>query len=68
MIYYHEKQSIFSSFGIEDSIEKALKKVVWLSNGSYLVIDETEALTIIDVNTGKFSGKNHLQDTVVKNK
>lgn len=66
IIYYHEKQNIFSAYGIEDSVEKALRRVVWLSNGAYIVIDETEALTIIDVNTGKYSGKNHLQDTVLK--
>ncbi len=66
IIYHHDKQNIFSAYGIEESVEKALRRVVWLSNGAYIVIDETEALTIIDVNTGKYSGKNHLQDTVVK--
>ncbi|WP_198158770.1 Rne/Rng family ribonuclease [Robertmurraya korlensis] len=66
IIYHHDKQNIFSAYGIEESVEKALRRVVWLSNGAYVVIDETEALTIIDVNTGKYSGKNHLQDTVVK--
>ena len=51
---------------MEHEIEKALKRIVWLDNGAYLVFDETEALTIIDVNTGKFSGKMDYQDTVLK--
>lgn len=66
IILHQEKRNIFSAYGIDEAVEKAMKRVVWLSNGSYLVIDETEALTIIDVNTGKFSGKNDLQDTVVR--
>lgn len=64
--YYHEKENIFSAYRVEHEIEKALKRVVWLENGAYLIFDETEALTIIDVNTGKFSGKSELEDTVVK--
>jgi ribonuclease G len=64
--YYQEKENIFSTYRVEHEIEKALKRVVWLENGAYLIFDETEALTIIDVNTGKFSGKSELEDTVVK--
>jgi ribonuclease G len=66
LTYFHQKENIFSSLRVEHEIEKALKRVVWLENGSYLIFDETEALTIIDVNTGKFSGKMDLQDTVLK--
>jgi ribonuclease G len=66
LTYFHQKENIFSNLRVEHEIEKALKRVVWLENGSYLIFDETEALTIIDVNTGKFSGKVDLQDTVVK--
>jgi ribonuclease G len=66
LIYFHQKENIFSNLRVEHEIEKALKRVVWLDNGSYLIFDETEALTIIDVNTGKFSGKVDLQNTVVK--
>lgn len=66
IVYHQDKQNIFSFYGIDESVDKALRRLVWLPNGAYLVIDETEALTIIDVNTGKYSGKNHLQDTVVK--
>jgi ribonuclease G len=64
--YYNGKENIFSVHRIEHEIDKALKRIVWLDNGAYLIFDETEALTIIDVNTGKFSGKNDYQDTVVK--
>lgn len=64
--YYNGKENIFTFHRIEHEIDKALKRIVWLDNGAYLIFDETEALTIIDVNTGKFSGKNDYQDTVVK--
>lgn len=64
--YYNGKENIFAVHRVEHEIEKALKRLVWLDNGSYLVFDETEALTIIDVNTGKFSGKVDYQDTVLK--
>lgn len=64
--HYRGKENIFSYYGIEREIEKALKHVVWLDNGAYLLIEQTEALTIIDVNTGKFKGKENLRDTVFK--
>ncbi|GHH97172.1 Rne/Rng family ribonuclease [Neobacillus kokaensis] len=64
--YYNGKENIFSVFKVEPEIDKALKRVVWLDNGAYLIFDETEALTIVDVNTGKFSGKIDYQDTVFK--
>ncbi|MFK9091308.1 Rne/Rng family ribonuclease [Bacillus salipaludis] len=64
--YYSEKENIFSANQVEHEIDKALKRIVWLDQGAYLIFDETEALTIIDVNTGKFSGKTNYQDTVLK--
>lgn len=64
--FYREKENIFSFFGVEREIEKALKHIVWLDNGAYLLIEQTEALTVIDVNTGKFQGKENLRDTVFK--
>lgn len=64
--FYNGKENIFSANMVESEIEKALKRIVWLDNGAYLIFDETEALTIIDVNTGKFSGKSDYQDTVLK--
>ncbi|MEQ2526384.1 Rne/Rng family ribonuclease [Bacillaceae bacterium CLA-AA-H227] len=66
VVYHQAKENIFSTYRVEHEIEKALNSVVPLENGAYLVFDEAEALTIIDVNTGKFSGKNQLQDTVLK--
>lgn len=57
--------NIFDYYGIEDKIGKALQRKVWMKNGCYLVIDETEALTVIDVNTGKYIGEDNLQDTIL---
>ncbi|HAH97005.1 MAG TPA: ribonuclease G [Firmicutes bacterium] len=62
---YRNEQPIFDFFGISSEIERALKRKVWLSCGGDLVIDQTEALTVIDVNTGKFIGRTSLEDTVV---
>ena len=64
--YYNGKENIFSVHKVEHEIDKALKHIVWLETGAYLIFDETEALTIIDVNTGKFSGKTDYQETVLK--
>jgi ribonuclease G len=66
LIHFRQKENIFTAYGIDHEIEKALKRIVWLEKGAYLIFDETEALTIIDVNTGKFSGKNNLRDTIIK--
>lgn len=63
---YDDKSSIFDDFGIQSKIDKALEKKVWIKNGAYIIIDETEALTVIDVNTGKFVGDNNLQETILK--
>jgi ribonuclease G len=63
---YNGKDNIFSFYKIEQEIERLLKRIVWLEKGAYMVIDQGEALTMIDVNTGKFSGKSDLRDTVMK--
>ncbi len=63
---YRERENIFSAYAIEKELEKALRQQIWLKNGAYLMIDQTEALTVIDVNTGKFTGKTDLNDTIVK--
>jgi ribonuclease G len=58
---------IFDAFGISAELEKALRPKVWLKSGGYIVINQTEALVAIDVNTGKYVGKsNRLEDTIVK--
>ena len=59
-------RTIFDLYGLETEIDQALNKKVWLKSGGYIVIDRTEALTSIDVNTGKFVGTTDLQDTVFK--
>jgi ribonuclease G len=64
--YNNQAEAIFDHFNIEEEIEKALNRKVWLKSGGYLVIDHTEALTSIDVNTGKFVGAINLEDTVLK--
>ena len=65
-LYSHETP-IFEEFGIQAEIEKALKPKVWLKSGGYIVINQTEALVAIDVNTGKYVGKtNRLEDTILK--
>jgi ribonuclease G len=57
---------IFDLYGIEDEIQKALARKVELKSGGYLVIDQTEALTSIDVNTGGYVGHRNLEDTIFK--
>jgi ribonuclease G len=64
--FYRDPQPIFERYGVEKEIEKALEGQVWLKSGGYLVFDETEALTVIDVNTGRYTGKRNLTDTILK--
>ena len=64
---YTRSTPIFDEFGITNEIEKALRPKVWLKSGGYIVINQTEALVAIDINTGKYVGKsNRLEDTIVK--
>ncbi len=63
---YEGSEPIFDAYGVELEIPKALGKRVWLKSGGYIVIDQTEALTAIDVNTGKYVGKESLEDTIFK--
>ncbi len=63
---YQEDEPIFERYGIETEIEKALARQVWLKSGGYLVFDETEALTVIDVNTGRYIGRRNLAETILK--
>ena len=67
VFYYHDENiPIFEFYGVEADLKRALKRKVWLESGGYLVIDQTEALTSIDVNTGKYTGSKNLADTVLK--
>ena len=63
---YEGTEPIFDAFGLELDISRALGRKVWLKSGGYIVIDQTEAMTVIDVNTGKFVGKEELEDTILK--
>jgi ribonuclease G len=64
---YSRSNPIFDEFGVTAELEKALRPKVWLKSGGHIVINQTEALVAIDVNTGKFVGKsNRLEDTIVK--
>ena len=65
--FYQDELMLFERYHIEDQIKKALDRKVWLPSGGHLIIDKTEALTVIDVNTGKFVGKNSLEETVYEN-
>jgi Rne/Rng family ribonuclease len=64
---YSKEVPLFEQFGLSEEINKALKSKVWLKSGGYIVINQTEALVAIDVNTGKYVGKTaRLEDTIVK--
>jgi ribonuclease G len=64
---YTRPAPIFDEFGVTAELEKALRPKVWLKSGGYIVINQTEALVAIDINTGKYVGKsNRLEDTIVK--
>jgi len=63
---YEDREPIFDALGIELDISRALDRKVWLKSGGYIVIDQTEAMTVIDVNTGKYVGKESLEDTILK--
>jgi len=64
---YSKETPLFEQFGISDEINKALKSKVWLKSGGSIVINQTEALVAIDINTGKYVGKTaRLEDTILK--
>jgi ribonuclease G len=64
--YYPGERPIFDIYGIEDEIQRALERKVELKSGGYLIIDQTEAMTTIDVNTGAFVGHRNLEETIFK--
>lgn len=63
-ILLKQSEALFDRYETESKIDKALARKVWIKNGSYIIIDRTEALTCIDVNTGKFVGKDNLEKTI----
>jgi ribonuclease E len=64
---YEDEMGLFERYHVEDQLRKALDRRVYLPSGGHLVIDRTEALTVIDVNTGKFVGSSSLEETVLQN-
>nr|WP_320113973.1 Rne/Rng family ribonuclease [uncultured Desulfuromonas sp.] len=66
-IELHDKnEPLFDAYGLEVEIARALGRKVWLKSGGYIIIEQTEALTAVDVNTGRFVGKRNLEDTILK--
>ncbi|HEX7125803.1 MAG TPA: Rne/Rng family ribonuclease [Thermodesulfobacteriota bacterium] len=63
---YEGVEPIFDHYGIEVEIQRALARRVWLKSGGYILVDTTEALTAIDVNTGRFVGKRNLDETILR--
>lgn len=63
---YQENTPLFEAYNIEVEISRAIEKKVWLRSGGYIIIESTEALSVIDVNTGRYVGKSDLNDTIFK--
>jgi ribonuclease G len=63
---YEDSEPIFDAYNLESEISRALKKKVWLKSGGYIVIEHTEALVAIDVNTGRYVGRHNLEETILK--
>ncbi|GBC63805.1 ribonuclease E/G [Desulfonema ishimotonii] len=63
---YEGGEPLFDAYNLEGDISRALKKKVWLKSGGYVVIEHTEALVAIDVNTGRYVGKHNLEETILK--
>jgi ribonuclease G len=66
IIHYDGDAPIFETYGIEVDINRALDKKVWLRSGGYIIIETTEALTVVDVNTGRYVGRHDLSETIFK--
>jgi len=63
---YDSAEPLFDKYGIEVEVTRALGRKVWLKSGGYIIIERTEALTAVDVNTGRFVGKRNVEDTILK--
>lgn len=66
VVYYEGMEPVFDAYNLEGDISRALKRKVWLKSGGYILIEHTEALTAIDVNTGRYVGKHNLEETILK--
>ncbi len=63
---YEGREPVFDAYNLEGDISRALKRKVWLKSGGYIVIEHTEALLVVDVNTGRYVGKHNLEETILK--
>jgi ribonuclease G len=63
---YTGSEPLFDAYGVEMEVDRALERKVWLKSGGYLIFDQSEALTSIDVNTGRYVGRRNLEDTITK--
>src|SRR5262245_32766299 len=66
ILLHDNEEPIFDAYGIEQEINRAVQRKVWLKSGGYLIIDQAEALTAIDVNSGRYVGKKSLEETITK--
>ena len=66
VVLYEGHEPVFDAYNLEGDISRALRRKVWLKSGSYILIEHTEALTAIDVNTGRYVGKHNLEETILK--
>lgn len=66
IVLHEDKEPLFDRHGIEEKLAKALDRRVWLRSGGYIIIERTEALTAVDVNTGRFVGKRSQEETIFK--
>jgi ribonuclease G len=64
--YFSKNYDLFEYYHVESALMEALSRKVWMKSGAYLVFDRTEALTVVDVNSGKYVGKTHLEETALK--
>lgn len=66
IVHYEENKPLLDMYDVDIEISRSLDRKIWLKSGGYIVIDEAEALVVIDVNTGRFVGKKDLEDTILK--
>jgi len=64
--YYGGQEPIYDAYGIEQELKRAAQRKVWLKSGGYIIMDQAEALTAIDVNSGRYVGKKNLEETITK--
>jgi ribonuclease G len=64
--FYRGDEPIFDAYGIEQELKRASQRKVWLKSGGYIIIDQAEALTAVDVNSGRYVGKKNLEETITK--